>query len=80
MGYSYRIYLRSCILLAIPQIVFLDEPSTGMDPVARRLMWNFIMRVVTQGKECAMILTTHRYISLARRADCFFMCQHYLNI
>ena len=43
-----------------PQIVFLDEPSTGMDPMARRFMWNVIMRIVTENKECAMILTTHR--------------------
>ena len=42
------------------QIVFLDEPSTGMDPMARRFMWNVIMRIVTENKECAMILTTHR--------------------
>lgn len=40
--------------------MFLDEPSTGMDPVARRSMWNVIMRIVTENKECAMILTTHR--------------------
>ena len=49
--------LRSAWLL---QIVFLDEPSTGMDPLARRFMWNVIMRIVTENKECAMILTTHR--------------------
>ena len=41
--------------------MFLDEPSTGMDPMARRFMWNVIMRIVTENKECAMILTTHRY-------------------
>ena len=42
--------------------MFLDEPSTGMDPMARRFMWNVIMRIVTENKECAMILTTHRYV------------------
>ena len=31
-----------------------------MDPMARRMMWNYIMRVVTQNRACAMILTTHR--------------------
>ena len=32
-----------------------------MDPMARRFMWNVIMRIVTENQECAMILTTHRW-------------------
>jgi len=36
--------------------VFLDEPSTGMDPVARRFMWDFISETMS-GR--AVILTTH---------------------
>lgn len=31
-----------------------------MDPMARRMMWNYIVRVVTLNRACAMILTTHR--------------------
>ncbi|CAB1115344.1 ABC [Ectocarpus sp. CCAP 1310/34] len=50
-------------------IVFLDEPSTGMDPMARRFMWNVIMRIVTENKECAMILTTHSM------EECEALCQ-----
>ncbi len=40
-----------------PEIVFLDEPTTGLDPYARRMMWEFIKKVNEQGK--SIILTTH---------------------
>lgn len=46
-------------LIGNPPIVFLDEPSTGMDPVARRFMWSVISKVATQNKSCSIILTTH---------------------
>lgn len=45
-------------LIGAPRIVFLDEPSTGMDPVARRFMWRVISRLSAR-KECALMLTTH---------------------
>lgn len=34
-------------MIGNPPIVFLDEPSTGMDPEARRFMWNVISRIAT---------------------------------
>jgi ABC-type sugar transport system ATPase subunit len=37
----------------------LDEPSTGMDPVARRFMWDVISDIVTKRESCSLILTTH---------------------
>ncbi|MFA5134982.1 MAG: ABC transporter ATP-binding protein [Patescibacteria group bacterium] len=40
-----------------PKIVFLDEPTTGLDPQARHLMWQFIKKINAQGK--TVILTTH---------------------
>jgi ABC-type multidrug transport system ATPase subunit len=43
-------------LIGDPPVVFLDEPSTGMDPVARRFMWKFISDTM-EGR--AVILTTH---------------------
>jgi len=43
-------------LIGDPPIVFLDEPSTGMDPVSRRFMWNFISETMN-GR--SVILTTH---------------------
>ena len=46
-------------MIGNPPSVFLDEPSTGMDPEARRFMWNVISRVSTVRKQSSIILTTH---------------------
>jgi ATP-binding cassette subfamily A (ABC1) protein 3 len=46
-------------LIGSPEIIFLDEPSTGMDPVARRFMWDVIAAVSTTRKESTVSLTTH---------------------
>ena len=43
-------------MIGNPPIVFLDEPSTGMDPMARRLMWEFV-RATMSGR--CVVLTTH---------------------
>ena len=37
-------------MIGNPPIIFLDEPSTGMDPAARRFMWNVISRMSTLRK------------------------------
>ena len=46
-------------LLGRPPIVFLDEPSSGMDPEARRFMWSVINEISTKRKHSSVILTTH---------------------
>ena len=46
-------------LIGNPPVVFLDEPSTGMDPEARRFMWNVISQISTLRKKSSIILTTH---------------------
>ena len=46
-------------LLCNPQIVLLDEPSTGMDPEARRFMWSIIHKTSKLGKKSSVIMTTH---------------------
>jgi ATP-binding cassette subfamily A (ABC1) protein 3 len=46
-------------LLGNPPIVFLDEPSSGMDPEARRFMWSVVSRVTSGSKKSSVVLTTH---------------------
>ncbi|KAF1329508.1 Abc transporter a family member 1, partial [Globisporangium splendens] len=46
-------------MIGDPQIIFLDEPSTGMDPVSRRFMWDVIADISTRSKSSTIVLTTH---------------------
>nr|WP_248930857.1 ABC transporter ATP-binding protein [Paenibacillus hamazuiensis] len=51
---------RLAIALALlndPLVVFLDEPTTGLDPQARRTLWDIILRMKEQGK--TIVLSTH---------------------
>ena len=45
-------------LVADPPIIFFDEPSTGVDPVARRKLWNVISTIQQRGQ--SVVLTSHR--------------------
>lgn len=44
-------------LINDPQVVFLDEPTTGLDPVSRRKLWDIIAKIKQKGK--TVVLTTH---------------------
>ncbi|XP_035267888.1 phospholipid-transporting ATPase ABCA1 isoform X3 [Anguilla anguilla] len=44
-------------LIGAPPVIFLDEPTTGMDPKAKRFLWNCILSVIKEGR--AVILTSH---------------------
>jgi len=44
-------------LLHRPKVLFLDEPTTGMDPQARRMIWEFIKKINEEGM--TIFLTTH---------------------
>ncbi|WP_397376129.1 ABC transporter ATP-binding protein [Paenibacillus sp. sptzw28] len=51
---------RLAIALALvndPQVVFLDEPTTGLDPQARRTLWDIILRLRDEGK--TIVISTH---------------------
>jgi ABC-2 type transport system ATP-binding protein len=51
---------RLSVALALvndPELVFLDEPTTGMDPAARRALWDIILTLKAAGK--TVLLTTH---------------------
>ena len=46
-------------LICNPPIILLDEPSTGMDPTARRHMWSVIHNISLYRKKSTIIMTTH---------------------
>jgi ABC-2 type transport system ATP-binding protein len=51
---------RLSVALALvndPELVFLDEPTTGMDPAARRALWDVVLGLKGQGR--SILLTTH---------------------
>lgn len=56
-GGMQRRLLIARALLGNPQILFLDEPTIGLDPQVRREIWNTIRRIRTQGG--TVLLTTH---------------------
>lgn len=52
---------KVCVAMAIvgsPSIILLDEPSAGMDPEARRFMWEVVAKIANE-KTSAIVLTTH---------------------
>ena len=46
-------------MIGNPPIVLLDEPSTGVDPQAKRFMWTIISNISTLRKQSTVVLTTH---------------------
>uniref|UniRef100_G1Q3H8 ABC transporter domain-containing protein n=1 Tax=Myotis lucifugus TaxID=59463 RepID=G1Q3H8_MYOLU len=57
-GGNKRRLSTAIALMGKPTIILLDEPSTGMDPVARRLLWDAVMQARESGK--TIIITSHR--------------------
>ncbi|KAM9265335.1 phospholipid-transporting ATPase ABCA7 [Morus bassanus] len=56
-GGNKRKLSTAIALLGSPPVVFLDEPTTGMDPGARRFLWDCILSVIREGR--SVVLTSH---------------------
>uniref|UniRef100_A0A8B9F107 ATP binding cassette subfamily A member 1 n=1 Tax=Amazona collaria TaxID=241587 RepID=A0A8B9F107_9PSIT len=56
-GGNRRKLSTAIALIGGPPVVFLDEPTTGMDPKARRFLWNCALSVIKEGR--SVVLTSH---------------------
>ncbi|MGQ7296031.1 ABC transporter ATP-binding protein [Quadrisphaera sp. KR29] len=65
-GQRQRLAL-ACAVVGRPELAFLDEPSTGLDPHARAVVWDLLEQLRAAG--AAVVLTTHSMAEAERLAD-----------
>ena len=64
----------ACALIGDPDVLFLDEPTTGLDPQSRRQMWDVIERFRASGR--SIVLTTHYMDEAERLCDRLVIVDH----
>lgn len=64
----------ACALIGDPELLFLDEPTTGLDPQARRNLWDLVSQLRVAGR--TIILTTHYMDEAERLCDRVAVMDH----
>jgi ABC-2 type transport system ATP-binding protein len=76
-GMRRRLDLAASMILA-PQVLFLDEPTTGLDPAGRREVWQAIRQLAAQGT--TVLLTTHYLDEADQLCDRISVVDHGRNL